>query len=85
MANGLYTAREIAVMTDDALDELLSHYSDTGNAEGVRLVQDEQRDRIAWLEEYREDEAEHEAEQDRQQIMHDEMINERLIEDGRWG
>lgn len=33
------------------------------------------------------DEAEQawEAEQDRQQIMHDEMINDELAQDGRWG
>jgi hypothetical protein len=30
-------------------------------------------------------EQEHEAEQERQQQLHDEMINDMLIEDGRWG
>jgi hypothetical protein len=31
------------------------------------------------------DEAEWEARQDEQQILHDEMINDKLIQDGRWG
>lgn len=34
--------------------------------------------------EYDDDQAQ-EAEQDRQQIMHDEMINDKLTQDGRWG
>lgn len=32
-----------------------------------------------------EDDEAWEAEQDRQQIMHDEMINDKLAQDGRWG
>lgn len=81
MANGLYTPNEIAVMTDDALDELLSHYADTGNTEGVQRVQEELWTRQAD----REAEAAWEAEQEHRQIMHDEMIDDALARDGRWG
>lgn len=81
MSNGLYTRDEISRMTDDALDELLGYYGDTGNAEGVQRVTDEQGarqdDRLA--------EMEWEAEQERQQIMHDEMVDDMLARDGRWG
>ena len=30
-------------------------------------------------------EMEHEAEQDRKQMLHDEMINDMMAQDGRWG
>lgn len=42
---------------------------------------------ICEVEEYNndDDEAEYEAEQDQAQRLHDEMINDKLIEDGRWG
>jgi hypothetical protein len=42
---------------------------------------------ICEVEEYDndDDEAEYEAEQDEAQQLHDEMINDKLIEDGRWG
>lgn len=91
MANGLYKASEIACMTSDALDELMSHYSDTGNAEGVRLVQRELDDRaeaaeIAYTDELiRLEELEWEAEEARRQQLHDEMINDMMAQDGRWG
>lgn len=70
MANELYTRDEISRMTDDALDELLSHYNDTGNAVGAERVRDEMQAR----DDDRAAEMEWEAEQDRQQIMHDEML-----------
>jgi hypothetical protein len=85
MANGLYTPAEISRMTDDALDELWSHYVDTGNSEGAGLVHDEQMSRRDDLEADHELEMEHEAEQERQQRMHDEMIDDALARDGRWG
>lgn len=81
MANGLYTRDEISCMTDDALDELLSYYQDTGNTEGALRVADE----LGAREDDRMAELDHEREQEWRQIMHDEMINEKLIEDGRWG
>lgn len=80
-----YTRKEISVMTDDALDELLSYYQDKGNTTGALMVADElgarEDDRMA------EQEAEmaHEAEQERQQIMHDEWLDYTLAQDGRWG
>lgn len=81
MAKGLYTRDEIACMTQDGLDELLGYYADTGNVEGMQRVMDEQEtrhdDRMA--------EMEHEAEQERKQQLHDEMVNDMLIEDGRFG
>lgn len=77
MANGLYTRDEISRMTDDALDELLSYYGDTGNAEGVQRVTDEQGMRQDDLE-AQQAEIEWEAEQDRQQRLHDEMIDDAL-------
>ena len=88
MANGLYTRAEIGRMTDSALDELMSYYQDKGNAEGALRVRDEQDNRAdAYLlaEEERQLEMAHEAEQERQQMMHDEWLNDALIEDGRWG
>ena len=70
--NGLYSVREIGVMTDAGLDELLSHYQDTGNTEGMRRVTDEldsrEDDRQARAE------LEYELEQERLQAQHDEMI-----------
>jgi hypothetical protein len=81
MAKGLYTRDEISRMTPDALDELLSYYQDKGNAEGVQRVQDEQQAR----EDDRLVELEHEAEDARQQQLHDEMVNDMLAQDGRWG
>lgn len=79
--NGLYSRDEISVMTDSALDELIGHYRDTGNYEGVQRAQDE----LDVREDDRAAELEHEMEQERQQIMHDEMINDMLAQDGRWG
>lgn len=40
-AKGLYSVREISRMTNDALDELLEFYGDTGNVVGYRRVEDE--------------------------------------------
>jgi hypothetical protein len=84
MASELYTATEISRMTNDALDELLSYYQDKGNGLGAEMVQDEITTR------YDDDmddsmEAMHEAEQERKQQLHDEMVNDMLIEDGRFG
>ena len=78
---GLYTRAEIECMTDTALDELLSYYQDIGNSEGVSRVADE----LAAREGDREAELEWEIEQDHQQRMHDEMINDMMIEQNRWG
>lgn len=79
MANGLYSRDEISRMTDDALDELLSYYGDTGNAVGAERVRDELQ--------ARDDDRElaHEAEEAYQQQLHDEMIDDMLAHDGRWG
>lgn len=78
---GLYTRAEIECMTDTALDELLSYYQDIGNSEGVLRVADE----LAAREDDREAELEWEVEQDYQQRLHDEMIDDALARDGRWG
>jgi hypothetical protein len=79
----MYTATEISRMTDDALDELLADYQDKGHAQGAEMVQDEITARCD--ERLAEAELEYEAEQERKQMLHDEMINERLIEENRWG
>lgn len=81
MANGLYSRDEISRMTDDALDELLSHYNDTHNVEGAERVRDEMQAR----DDDREAEYEHELAEYERQRQHDEWLNETLIEDGRWG
>lgn len=85
MTDGLYSRDEISRMTDDALDELMGYYSDTGNAEGMQRVTDEQGARQDDLEAQEQAELEWEAEQDRQQIMHDEMIDSMIAEGGRFG
>jgi len=85
MANGLYKASEIAVMTDDALDELLSYYSDTGNAEGVSMVRAEIAEREDDRAAAREEEYEHELREAEEQRKHEEMIDSMLAENGRWG
>jgi|SRR6185437_11826922 len=84
----LYTEAELHRMTDDALDELLSYYQDKGehdHADDVQRVLDQRADEYLLAEEERQLEMAHEAEQERQQIMHDEWLNDTLIEDGRWG
>jgi vacuolar-type H+-ATPase subunit C/Vma6 len=81
MSNGLYTRDEIACMTRDALDELQGYYADKGNAEGVQRVQDELDSR--YYDELAE--LEHEQEEARKQQLHDEMIDDALTRDGRWG
>lgn len=78
---GLYTRAEIQCMTDDALDELLSYYQDIGNDEGVSRVADE----LAAREDDRMAEEEHEAEEAYRQQLHDEMVDDALARDGRWG
>ncbi len=70
----LYTPAELGRMTDDALDELLSYYSDKGEHDHAEQVQREIDERYNALMDDREAEMEHEAEQERQQQMHDEMI-----------
>ena len=79
VAKGLYSRREIGRMTNDALDELLSYYNDTGNSEGAQRVQDELAERAQDDEDYAEAEAAYDAEQDRQQMLHDEMINDAAV------
>jgi hypothetical protein len=46
---------------------------------GMELIEAELDRRAA------EAELAHEAEQDRQQVMHDEMIDDAMAQDGRWG
>lgn len=81
MSNGLYTRDEIACMTQDGLDELLAYYQDKGNTEGVQRVQDELDTR--WDD--AEAEMEHEQAEAYKQQLHDEMIDDALTRDGRFG
>jgi hypothetical protein len=84
-SKALYTEAELDRMTDDALDELLSYYQDKGehdHAEVVQRVIEQRADDLVAIEE---DELAHEAEQERQQRMHDEMVDDMLTRDGRWG
>lgn len=77
----LYTARELHLMSDDALDELLEYYQDKGEHDHADDVQQEIHERA----DDREAEAAYEAEQERQQQLHDEMVNDMMATDGRWG
>jgi hypothetical protein len=81
MTSELYTRAEISRMTEDALDELLGYYQDKGNTEGALRVQDE----LGAREDDREAELAHEIEEADAQRRHDEMINDMMIESGRWG
>jgi hypothetical protein len=71
MAKGLYTRDEIACMTANALDELLSYYQDTANVEGVLRVTDE----LGAREDDREAELEREIAEAEAQRLHDEWLD----------